>query len=86
MLYLMNAYFIFITGDLLEITGTRIPYKNLGYPSLEAYINSSKEFKISNRGGVSIVYAVASNKTKHLTDLIKKQKSKPSKKKKTSKI
>lgn len=74
--------FFFVTGDLLELTGSRIPYKDLGYPSLEACINSSGEFIIRNHGGVNIVYAVPSNKTQHLCDLIKKQKSKlPGKKK-----
>lgn len=80
-MYLINAYFTFVTDDLFKLTGTRIPYKNLGFSSLEACLNSSRQFTIQNRGGVSIVHAVASNKTQHLTELINKQKSKPPKKK-----
>lgn len=79
---LINSFFIFVTEDFFDLTGAHIPYKNLGFPSLEACLNSSGQFTIQNRAGVSIVHAVASNKTQHLTELIRKQKSKPPKKKK----
>lgn len=81
---LINSYSICFTEDFFNLTGTHIPYKTLGFLSLEACLNSSGQFTIQNRGGISIVHAVASNKTQHLTELIKKQKSKPPKKKNVS--
>lgn len=78
----MNECFIFVTDAFLELTGKQIPYKNLGYPSLAACLISYKEFTIDHRDGVSIVIAVNSDETQHLTDLIKKQRPNKNKKKK----
>lgn len=70
------ACIVFFTVEVYQITGSRIPYKKLGHPSLEALLISSKQFTFQNRNGVIFVQAVSSDKTQHLTDLIKKQKSK----------
>lgn len=56
----------------------------MGFPSLEALLRKSEKFTIQKHGGVNIVQALATNKTQHLTELIKKQKSKPPKKKQVS--
>jgi len=56
----------------------------LGFSSVETLIQSSGKFTIQNYGGGAIVNAIASSKTQHLTELIKKQKSKPPKKKPVS--
>lgn len=66
------------------MNGEQIPYRNLGFLSLEDLLLSSKKFAIQNHGGVNVVQALANNKTQHLTELIKKQKSKPPKKKPVS--
>jgi len=49
-------------------------------------LNSSDKFIIQHFGGDTIVKAKTSDKTQHLTDLIKRQKSKPPKKKLVSVI
>ncbi|XP_025206964.1 tudor domain-containing protein 7B isoform X2 [Melanaphis sacchari] len=67
--------------EYFKLNGERIPFKQLGFPSLEALLQSSKKFNIQNYGGNAIVKAVGNSKTQHLTELIKKQKSKPPKKK-----
>lgn len=66
--------------------GERILYKKLGFLSLEALLQDSGQFIIQNHGGLKIVQAVATVKTQHLTDLIKRQKSKPPKKNKNVSI
>lgn len=75
---------LFVTGDYSKLNGERIPFKSLGFSSLETLLLSSGKFIIQNRGGDKIVQALTTNKTQHLTDLIKKQKSKPPKKKSVS--
>jgi len=76
--------FIFCADEYLKVTGERIPFRQLGFSSLETLLQSSGKFTIQNYGGGAIVQALATNKTQHLTELIKKQKSKPPKKKPVS--
>ncbi|XP_050522077.1 uncharacterized protein LOC126894827 [Daktulosphaira vitifoliae] len=71
-----------IDSDYFKVIGERIPFKKLGFPSIEALIQSSDNFYIQSRGGVSVVHAVANEKTQHLNELIQRQKSKPPKKNK----
>jgi len=75
---------IFCTDEYFKVTGERIPFRQLGFSSLETLIQSSGKFTIQNYGGSVIVQALATSKTQHLTELIKKQKSKPPKKKPVS--
>jgi len=78
------TFLIFCADEYFKMTGGRIPFRQLGFSSLEALLQSSGKFTIKNYGGDTIVQALASNKTQHLTELIKKQKSKPPKKKPVS--
>lgn len=75
---------IFCADEYFKLNGERIPFKQLGFSSLENLLQSSEKFKIQNYGGAVIVQALATSKTQHLTELIKKQKSKPPKKKPVS--
>ncbi|XP_060876676.1 uncharacterized protein LOC132949690 isoform X1 [Metopolophium dirhodum] len=70
-----------IENEYFKVTGERIPLRQLGFSSLETLLQSSGKFTIQNYGGGAIVQALATSKTQHLTELIKKQKSKPPKKK-----
>lgn len=70
-----------IENEYFKLNGERIPFRQLGFPSLEALLQSSGKFDIQNYGGNAIVKALSTSKTQHLTELIKKQKSKPPKKK-----
>lgn len=72
------------SGEFSKLTGTHIPFKHLGFPSLEACLKSTGEFMIRNHAGVSIVHVIASYKTQYLIELIHKQKSKPPKKRNVS--
>lgn len=63
------------------MVGEHISYRSLGFPSLEALLNSTGKFTVNHFGGSSVVQAKVTDKTQHLTDLIKRQKSKPPKKK-----
>lgn len=81
LIYLKQTHFLIFTGDYFKLNGEQIPYRSLGFSSLEDLLFSSGKFTIQNHGGVKIVQALATNKTQHLTELIKKQKSKPPKKK-----
>lgn len=85
MIYLnLKNFLIFCADEYFKITGERIPFRQLGFSSLETLLQSSGKFKIQNYGGGAIVQALATSKTQHLTELIKKQKSKPPKKKPVS--
>ncbi|VVC37988.1 OST-HTH/LOTUS domain,Tudor domain [Cinara cedri] len=69
-----------IENEYFKLNGERIAYRRYGFSSLENLLQSSDKFTIQNCGGISIVQASTTQKTQHLTDLIKKQKSKPLKK------
>jgi hypothetical protein len=62
------------------LNGARVPFKELGFSSIEELLNSTGNFTIQNRRGVKIVQILSNKKTQHLTELISKQKSKPPKK------
>lgn len=66
---------IFILGDFKTIIGENIPYRKLGYQSLEAFLKSISDIKISNKGGQIYVEALPNEKSYHLSKLIAQQKS-----------
>jgi len=80
----LKKFLIFCADEYFRFNGERIPFRELGFSSLEDLLQSSGKFKIQNNGGVATVQALATSKTQHLTELIKKQKSKPPKKKPVS--
>lgn len=78
-----NLIFVLISGEYYSLIGERIPLKDLGC-SLESLLISTGKFSIFNDKGIKTVIAKTTSKTQHLTDLIKKQKTKPPKKKSVS--
>lgn len=63
------------------LMGEQIPYMKLGYKTLEDFINSVETLTISKAPtGEILVDAVSSQQTRHITDMINKQKSNKKKK------
>lgn len=63
-----------ISADYFNITGEPLPYRKLGYNSLIEFIQSFKVFRIEKQTYDTVVYVLNGIKTKHLTEMIKKQK------------
>lgn len=57
------------------MNGKSIPYQKLGFKSLRQFIVSLQSFKIENFETGLKVNVLSGEKTKHLEDMIKKQKS-----------
>lgn len=69
--------------NLTELPG--IPFRQLGYRSLEDFLRSTDAVRISQRNGQLIVEASSNEKTQHITNMVARQKtSKPKSKKKNS--
>lgn len=68
--------------DYRELVGEGIPYRRLGFDSLETFLTSVPDVcRISRRPtGEVVVVAVADESTKHIQDLVSKQASKSKKK------
>lgn len=54
--------------------GDALPYRAMGYNSIEEFIESLKEFKIEKKNYTTMVSVVSGEKTKHLEEMIKRQK------------
>lgn len=63
-----------ILADYFNITGEPLLYRKLGYNSLLEFIQSFKVFRIEKQTYDTVVYVLNGTKTKHLTEMIKKQK------------
>lgn len=61
-------------AEYLNIMGERLPFQQLGYNSVKDFILSVEIFKLEKRNNETIVQVVSNEKTKHLEDMIKKQK------------
>lgn len=66
------------TGDYRELQGEWIPFKKLGYSSLDKLFLDVPGFKVSQNGGEWYVDAIASQETQHIATMVARQK--PSKK------
>ncbi|KAF7386779.1 hypothetical protein HZH66_011231 [Vespula vulgaris] len=64
-----------VNRDFKTIIGENIPYRRLGYQSLEAFLKSISGIKITNKGGQTYVEALPNEKSSHLSKLISQQKS-----------
>ncbi|XP_068626612.1 tudor domain-containing protein 7A [Battus philenor] len=64
--------------DYRELQGEWIPFKKLGYPSLEKLFQDVPGFKITQVNGEWYVDAIASQETQHIATMVARQK--PSKK------
>jgi len=70
-----------ISADYYNLIGEHIPYRNLGFNSIEEFLYSLKNvFKIKNKGINIFVQVVSGGKTQHLEKMISKQKTKVKKK------
>jgi hypothetical protein len=62
------------------IVGSKIPYQELGYESLDQFLKSIPDVSVSRgHGGEMILNAIPSKNTEHLAALVSKQKSAPKK-------
>ncbi|XP_045448202.1 tudor domain-containing protein 7 [Melitaea cinxia] len=61
--------------DYRELQGEWIPYKKLGYPSLEKLFQDVPGFKITQVNGDWVVDAIASQETQHIATMVARQKS-----------
>ncbi|XP_037969050.2 tudor domain-containing protein 7A [Plutella xylostella] len=61
--------------DFKELQGEWIPFKRLGYPSLEKLFQDVPGFKVKEINGEWYVDAIASQETQHIATMVAKQKS-----------
>ncbi|XP_013134609.1 PREDICTED: tudor domain-containing protein 7A [Papilio polytes] len=61
--------------DYRELQGEWIPFKKLGYPTLEKLFQDVPGFKISQINGEWYVDAIASQETQHIASMVARQKS-----------
>ncbi|XP_026493738.2 tudor domain-containing protein 7 [Vanessa tameamea] len=61
--------------DYRELQGEWIPYKKLGYPTLEKLFQDVPGFKITQINGDWVVDAIASQETQHIASMVSRQKS-----------
>lgn len=64
-----------LNSDYMMLVGDRIPYKNLGFQTLEDLIKSSPDLDLKKQGNVIYAVAKQSEKSAHITKLISNQKS-----------
>ncbi|XP_032664575.1 tudor domain-containing protein 7-like [Odontomachus brunneus] len=62
-----------LKADYRMITGESLPYRNFGFPSIEAFIRNIPDISVTNRNGELYVDALPSRTTAHLTKLISHQ-------------
>lgn len=66
----------FLAGDYFSIMGMQIPYKHFGFKSLELLLRSIPEHvRLNTVGGTVFVDVKLDEKTKHITELVRGQKS-----------
>lgn len=61
-------------GDYRELQGEWIPFKKLGYPTLEKLFQDVPGFKITQVNGDWVVDAIASQETQHIASMVARQK------------
>lgn len=71
-------FHLFVLGDYKELQGEWIPFKKLGYPTLEKLFLDVPGFKTTQVNGEWHVDAIASQETQHIAAMVARQK--PSKK------
>ncbi|CAD1470261.1 unnamed protein product, partial [Heterotrigona itama] len=64
-----------LISDYYELEGEQIPYKELGYDSVLSFLCSmSKTVQIEHQNNTTIIQGIASEKSKHVSELIAGQK------------
>jgi hypothetical protein len=74
---LIECCFVFFTaGDYKMLEGYDIPYRRLGYPTLEQFLESVPDVSLSlGQGGELVLQAIPNKNTAHVASLVSKQKS-----------
>ena len=63
--------------DFLAFVGTHLPYKALGFSTIDAYLHSKpRSFRRTCEGGQTIYRAVADASTQHIANMVSKQRTK----------
>ncbi|XP_014255922.1 tudor domain-containing protein 7A-like [Cimex lectularius] len=63
-----------LNSDYQQLLGENIPYKQLGFKSLESFLESLPDISIRHKNGEMFVEAVASANSQHITKLVERQK------------
>lgn len=75
-IFFEKVIFLFsFPGDYRELQGEWIPFKKLGYPTLEKLFLDVPGFKVSQVNGEWYVDAIASEDTQHIAAMVSRQKS-----------
>ncbi|XP_054275715.1 uncharacterized protein LOC128994910 [Macrosteles quadrilineatus] len=69
-----------LSGDYESLVGNQIPYRQFSYSSLEEFLRSQPSLKVCGSGSYATVEAATSNQSKHISELVSKQKPKIKKK------
>lgn len=72
---LFNYSLKICTGDYRELQGEPIPFKKLGYSSLDKLFLDVPGFKVTQVNGEWYVDAIASQDTQHIAAMVSRQKS-----------
>ncbi|XP_019769660.2 tudor domain-containing protein 7B isoform X1 [Dendroctonus ponderosae] len=64
-----------LSSDYMMLVGDPIPFKNLGFQSLEGLIKSFPDLDLKKQGNVTYAVAKQSEKSAHISELISNQKS-----------
>lgn len=70
---------LFVSDDYKTLMGEWIPFRELGFNSLEQLIESSKLLALERHGSNTYVVAARSEKSSHISELVSHQKSAKSK-------
>ncbi|KAK2584964.1 hypothetical protein KPH14_002552 [Odynerus spinipes] len=63
-----------VNRDFKTIIGENIPFRKLGFQSLDAFLKSIPGIRLTNKGGQTYVEALPTEKSCHLTKLVSNQK------------
>ena len=73
---LIGCCSVLTAGDYKMLAGSEIPYRKLGYPTLEQFLKSVPGVSLSlGEGGEAILKAIPSKSTAHLAAMVSRQKS-----------
>jgi hypothetical protein len=82
----VTGCFVLTADEYRRLEGREIPYRELGYKSLEQFVYSLPDVSVTvGHGGEKILKAIPNENTEHLATLISKQKSSSKKYKATGK-
>ncbi|XP_011303923.1 tudor domain-containing protein 7-like [Fopius arisanus] len=70
-----------VNRDYYSLEGENIPYRRLGFQTLESFISKVPRLRQYQRGGITFVEVIPDSNTAHLAELIKKQRTSRKKRK-----